>query len=230
MLKRKTVFVIGSKPDVSYPNMSPDIVVGANGAVKRLNQFDKAYKIGIITNSLFNNQNYKIYQLIESVKVDELAIIQFKREKNLLIRSEDCKIVCEKRLMISRLYKAWIEIKSLNKKKNIKTFFKDYKPTDYLKEIYRIFIKRKVSFLRTSTGVFGVPFVLNKYKNGMDIYLIGIGLKAGTVHFHDKNHIYPEGHIIHDLRYLKCLQSNKNINIHIADSEAQQIYKRFLND
>lgn len=215
------IFIVGSKPDIVYPeNISPDIVVGVNAAISRVQQYKERTKIyGVVSNYIFtekNNDCLVAYDKIKNSYVNKLyvtalgTITNESRSKFNLTSfvNSEVEYLSEEKLNIGK-----------NRYFNYKDIFNNYGFIASLKYLKFNFKGKKNRYTHISTGILALSIILEEFKSEkVEIYLLGIGIDPTSGHFYDKKQIISDYHLEKDKEFLKnVVKSNNNAKLYATD-------------
>ncbi|WP_412725929.1 hypothetical protein [Arcobacter sp. 15-2] len=219
--KINKVFIIGSKPDILYPEgIVPDVVVGANVAVQRIQKYkNEATLYGVVSNYIFTKRDKVCtvdYNEIKESYVDTLFVTALKTvtEESKYNLSQTTfnqnNIIYLNEKILNKCKNKYISNKFILKNYGLKGLFKYY--------LYNLKGKKN-RFTHISTGMLSLAIMLEQYKNiKMDIYLLGIGIDPNSGHFYDKNIIMSDYHLEKDKEFIKnVVKFNNLINVYATD-------------
>jgi len=216
----KTVFIVGSKPDINYPDdVMADVIFGVNGGISRIQNYNIP-SYGVITNLAFTNKDSGCKATFDNIKdsiVDKLFVT------NLQTQTEESQIRFNQTNLKNADVNYLDEIK-LNKIKNkyfpILRVFKNYGFYGLYKFMKFNIKGKKNKFTHISTGMLALALVLEEYKNEeVIIYMLGIGIDPNSGHFYDQNKIISDYHLEKDKEFIKnVVKSNNNAKIYATDS------------
>lgn len=198
----KSIFVVGSKPSATFPEHTPDVIIAANGAIKRVQHYcGRAKIIGIIANTLFMKQNDTL-PVLSGCEVDELIVIDFRNVSRLDKTPLQSGIKFKHIEHISRLAKTKTELSSVKLNRLLLHNIKRHGVCFVTKELLSLLIKGKWTLYKTSTGIFGIIHAIKSFPDIKTIYAIGIGLNPSEGHFYSSDKQYGSGHIMSDAYFI----------------------------
>jgi len=220
-MNRKKIFIVGSKPNVTWPDLEPDYIYAANGALARVQQFTKSKIIGVISNYVFTKLNegaIKTFNLINNTKANKIIITPInKKHTRIALSIKDTNIIYKKYKYMSMCELMYLKISIYGIKNLLKNLFKQ-NIYNILKLLYNILrsCDTNSSILHISTGMLALAVALQRHKEPSDIYIIGIGFESGDGHFYDKTKLYPSAHIENDFTFYNiCKNKYKKHNIYM---------------
>ncbi len=191
------IFIIGSKPNPTFPNCKPDIAIGVNGAISysKEKKFEADEFWGVLSGSSiigWEERTETTVKAIEDSIVDELI---FWYDLNKKVPP------LEKYLQYSKFIELDLEVRSQLVNSfipNNKKFFSIFsglikRPRSTLIELYN---KDFYHGLKPSSGLLAAWYAISRFPQFKKIYLIGIGLDPDSGHFYDgQSRPYGEWHI-----------------------------------
>jgi hypothetical protein len=239
-MKRKIIFVIGSKPDAIIPEIKPDKIYFANTSIK---MYEGKYDLNI-TNLVFSNlifsnnekksnnpKNPKIGSLktardyIRGVKCNDLILLHITSRK--VVRSKHKIIEDFKQYIFSnRVHHIYLDKVQIGMVKLLNIFWllKSFRSIDSIKKnfifLYKLIFNSIFSTIEVSTGVHALYWALENNKDS-DIFLIGSGINPNSGYSFKTLNKFSDYHISADLHFVsevrkRCINNN---TIFITDPE-----------
>lgn len=209
---KNIIFIVGSKPDAIFPNVQPNLIVAANGALARVQHYhDNCKIIGVFSKYVFFDSN--TLSLEKNCKVDKLIIFGSIKKKdyksNSFVHPERAGIKYNEIKYVSTTRIERIKLTYYNKLFLIKHLLRNYSLSKKLSLCITFLKKRVIKPLKISTGMISLIFAIREIRTYSTIYIIGYGLnsKNNEAHFYDqkklynaKKHSYPDLLFIYNLK------------------------------
>lgn len=210
------IFIIGSKPSPIFPDVKPDVVYAANGALTHVQASFETAKIYSVLSDyvLFGDtpacegartvlKGARCYELILSlshwhnpapkdvaeispVTFDHLTKIRHFEKTTRIIKALKRDVLCSQ---ITRLFKQ-----------------------HPLRFLYLALFKQQIDGLKLSTGALALSQAMRMYPDAEKYYMIGIGLDVAAAHFYNKGKIYGAQHVLADRLYYQAILSEYGTN------------------
>ena len=203
------IFIIGSKPDPIFPDVKPDVVFAANGALTHAQAaFETAKIISVLSDYVLFGDTPACegaWTVLKGARCHELILSQ----------SHWCNPAPEDVAAISpvtfdhlskirHFEKTTRIIKALKRDvlcSQIKRLFK-HQPLRFL---YLMLFKQQIDGLKLSTGALALSQAMRMYPDAEKYYMFGIGLDAAAAHFYNKAKIYGAQHVLADGLYYQAI-------------------------
>lgn len=221
----KTVFVIGSKPDATFPNDTPNIIIAVNGAIKLAQRFAKRNVriIGIVSDYVFNENNKfckAAFSQIAGCQVNDLIVIKAAPHSQINKSLHD-KVIYDRLFFINRWERTKTTLKVVRKRELISKLLSQQNLYGWLGHVFYFIKRRQIRAIKVSTGIFGLCMAISQLPSmPKNIWLIGIGLEPGSGHFYEKTKIYPPNHIAADKLVISLILA-KHIDTRIRSTDAE---------
>ena len=210
-----TCFVIGSKPEVYFPEDSPCVVVGVNGALSRAHEISKKHGsevFWVVSEHVFREKFKKTLSEVTGCSCKKAMLIPASSGR--CPGATDIyasRVDADEVRVISRRYRELVLVRALGFVKFTRLMVKVYGVVSTAKRLFRYSILLDESrLLKVSNGVFALALFLSQSRKLVDVnidkfVLVGCGINSGSAHWYDKDHLYGVSHTLEDFVYMKAL-------------------------
>lgn len=209
------ILVVGSKPDVIYPNARQDIILGVNGAIERASHLGDQHKAavwGLISGYALQNEN--ILNLIRGTTLDRLIIIPSGDQDSEKLTPHAFGLLCEDCEIVPRKAREKIIGRVIGVRNLVKSMCFLYGVVPSLSRLVRFYTPfvGRGRLLRISNGAFGVAYMVTKLhrefrmSDNWFLSLSGVGVESGSGHFYDETAAYGVSHTQEDARFMSTLR------------------------
>ncbi len=217
----KSIFIVGSKPDAAFPDVEPDLIYAANGAIARVENYKAAFKVCVLNRYAFSRG---------WVNVDAKAL---GKADKLVIIGNDYHVVKNNIFDFIGGFDAEVEFDGKEVSRAIKL------KQISLNEVLLAHLFTKVNWMRRlrkyrmnavlghniSTGAYALGRAVNDHGfSGVNYYLIGIGVGPDSSHFNDSDAAYNNFHSAHDFVFLRSIA--KRASLKVTDTSARELVER----
>lgn len=224
---KKNIFIVGSKPELYWPDVPPDQVYFVNSALSRAKELCISSEVTWVVNR---------FSLYRDPGIAE-GILEFVPSNILFFGEEPDGSHFE--LLNGRAESKRCNIEKLGRYGLIKTKVRFFGVIDtflyYLRYRVSQFSFLKVFSYKGKGGAFNVSAGMVALMSAIQrfgvedckYYLIGIGFASGGGHFDNLSRIYPPDHVANDLRFLKKINEKVKSDIVVTDPGAKEILRNY---
>ena len=217
--KKKVAFVIGSKPDAHFPEVVPDIIITANSAIKKVQDYyGKVEIVSIMSDQIFSNNvipgeegfidDAQFY--IKNSQMNKLVLLKTLSKSRYTIDFNEW-LIFDNYVSLTRWGYHRLIFKFVSFKESFIHMIKKEKFNHIFKTIYQTIRYGKYNPTEVSTGILALAFALDRSLE-YDIYVIGVGIDQNSGYEFSDNSKYNYFHIPRDIFFIKSLIKNGLIN------------------
>jgi len=210
--QNKVVFILGSKPDAYFPKVIPDLIITANSAIKKVqNYYGKVEIISIMSDQIFSDNvipgeegflsNTQVY--IKNCKMNKIILLKTLSNSSYVIDINEW-LTFEKYISLSRWEYHKLIMKFVSFKESFIQLVKSENLYNIFKTLYQTLRYGKYNPTEVSTGIISLAYAMDRYLE-CDIYVIGVGIDEKSGYDFSKKAVYNYFHIPRDIFFIKTL-------------------------